>query len=604
MLTELRIQNFAIIDRLDLSFGRGLNVITGETGAGKSILIDAVELLLGGKADPAFIRAGMDKAVIEGTFALASRAQAVIGPVLQREDLLDADHGGGAEITISREVKQSGRSTARVNGVSVNLDVLSEIGGLLVDVHGQSAHLSLLKPTAHLDLLDRYAEVMDVRSGLASVVNRLATVRAEIDRLLQDEAARQRRADRLRHEIDEIDTAELRPGEDEELRAERNRLANSEQLAKLSAEAVTLLYGSDRDDGLPALDAVLQASALIGRLAAIDPDLKDEHSTAIETGDLLDELAASLRRYAEAVEYNPQRLDEVEERLELINTLKRRYGSSIAVILDHANAARAELDGIANSAERIAELREQETVLLRHIGELAERISRARKAAAARLAEGIVHELADLRMAKARFEVRIDQRPDPAGCIVGQQRLAFDVTGIDSVEFMLSANPGEPLRPLAKVASGGEAARIMLALKRVLTLADHTPTLIFDEIDSGVGGTVADSVGALMKQLGRSTQVLAVTHLAQVAACADAHLVVAKSLKGRATVSEVHPVQGESRVAEVARMLGGEKLSGTAHAQAMIDRARQPGAGAPSTPVAWKTWSAISVGVPSSARSP
>lgn len=574
MLTELRIENFAIIDRLDLTFGRGLNVITGETGAGKSILIDAVELLLGGKADPSFIRSGAEKAVIEGTFALYDRAQALIVPVLEREDLLDADTP--TEIVISREVRTTGRSAARVNGISVNLDVLSEIGGLLVDVHGQSAHLSLLKPNAHIDLLDRYADMMDTRSGLASIVQKLTDVRTEIDQLLQDEAALQRRADRLRDEIEEIDGAVLRPGEDEELRAERNRLANSEQLARLSAEAVKMLYGDERDDGTPALDAVLNAAGLLGKLATIDPELKEEHEVAIEIGDLLDELAASLRRYVDTVEYNPDRLDEVEERLEVLNTLKRRYGSSIEVILDHAEAARAELDGIENSEERIGQLREQEHTLLRHIGELAARISRARTTAAGRLAEGIVRELADLRMARARFEVSLIQRDDPDGCVVEDRRLAFDATGIDTVEFMLSANPGEPLRPLAKVASGGESARIMLAMKRVLTQADHTPTLIFDEIDQGIGGRVGSVVGEKLWELTGEHQVMVVTHLAQLAGYADRHFRVEKLLDAGRTRTQIVPLhETDQRTEELAAMLGTVNDSGQQSARELLQSANE-----------------------------
>lgn len=582
MLTELRIQNFAIIDQLELTFGAGLNVITGETGAGKSIIVDAVELLLGGKSDPTFIRAGAEKAVIEGVFDLNERAQALIVPVLQREDLLDGD--SAPEITIGREVRSNGRSSARINGVSVNLDVLSEIGGLLVDVHGQSAHLSLLKPGAHIDLLDRYAEVMDARAALASVVIRLTDVRGEIGQLMQDEAALQRRAQRLRDEIEEIEMAELRPGEDEELRAERNRLANSEQLARLTGEVVQLLYGDERSDGVPALDGVLQASALIGKLVAIDPELKEEHNVAIEIGDLLDELAASMSRYLESVEFNPTRLDEVEERLELINTLKRRFGSSIELILEHVDQARAELDGIENSEERISALQEEEDRLLHHVGELAERISRARRAAAQRLSDGIVRELADLRMQKARFEVGIEQTDDPDGCYVGDRRLAFDATGIDTVEFMMSANPGEPLRPLVKVASGGEAARIMLALKRVLTQADQTPTLIFDEIDQGIGGRVGSVVGEKLWELTGEHQVMVVTHLAQLAGYADRHFRVEKTVENDRTRTQIIPLHEDpQRVEELAAMLGTINESGQQSARELLEaaggfkRSRRPG---------------------------
>lgn len=575
MLEELRVQNFAIIDQLELTFGRGLNVITGETGAGKSILIDAVELLLGGKADASFIRAGADRTVVEGVFSLDERTASLVVPILQREELTDEERVG--EITITREVRANGRSTARINGVTVNLEVLSEIGDLLVDVHGQSAHLSLLKPASHIDLLDRYADLMDAREALGTVVDRLTDVRREIRSLLEDEAALRRRADRLRHEIEEIEAAALEPGEDEVLRAERNRLANSEQLAKLTAEALHLLYGTEGvDEGVPAVDALIQVANLLQKLSNIDPDLKEEYSVAVEVSDLADELATSIRRYMDSVEYNPERLNEVEERLELISQMKKRYGGSIELILEHAEEARRELDSIEHSEERLEALTQQETHLLKHIGELAERISRARAAAAKTLSDGIVTELADLRMQNARFEVQIEQREDPNGCYVGERRLAFDATGIDTVEFLMTANPGEPLRPLAKVASGGEAARIMLALKRVLTQADHTPTLIFDEIDQGIGGRVGSVVGEKLWGLTGEHQVMVVTHLAQLAGYADRHYRVQKRVDGGRTHTEIVPlVDDTQKVEELAAMLGTVNESGFQSARELLSQAAE-----------------------------
>ncbi|MFQ3568205.1 MAG: DNA repair protein RecN [Aggregatilineales bacterium] len=573
MLEELRIQNFAIIESLELTFAPGLNVITGETGAGKSIIIDAVELLLGGKADASFIRAGAERALIEGVFGLDPRARAAIVPILQREELLEDDD---AEVlTITREMRANGRSTARINGVTVNLEMLSEIGAFLVDVHGQSAHLSLLRPSAHIDLLDRYAGLMDARDALGVVVGRLAGVRREIETLRADEAALKRRAELLAREIEEIEAAGLTPGEDDDLRAERNRLANSEQLAKLSAEAVALLYGDEAAvEGLGAVDALMQVAALLGKLAQIDPALAEEHDLAGSVAAQAEELAVSLRRYIDHVEYNPERLNEVEERLEVINALKRRYGPSIALILEHAGKARAELDALEHSEERLEELARQETTLLKHIGELAERISRGRAAAAAQLSEGIIRELADLRMASARFEVSLEQREDPEGCYVGERRLAFDQTGIDRVEFMLSANPGEPLRPLAKVASGGEAARIMLALKRVLTSADHTPTLIFDEIDQGIGGRIGSIVGEKLWALTGEHQVMVVTHLAQLAGYADRHYRVLKGVDGGRTRAQIVALADEAaRVEELAAMLGTPNESGLQSARELLAQA-------------------------------
>jgi DNA repair protein RecN (Recombination protein N) len=571
MLEEIRIKNFAIIDELELSFGKGLNVITGETGAGKSIIIDAVEMLLGGKAEVSWVRAGAEKAIIEGVFGLDLTTQAFVQPILEREELVDE----GDAITVTREIRSNGRSSARVNGVTVNIDVLNEIGAYLVDVHGQSAHLSLLKPSSHIDLLDRFTDLMDARSALGNVVARLGDVRREIKHLLDDEAALQRRAERLRGELEDIEAAALVPGEDEGLKAERVRLSNSEGLAKWTAESLALLNGDDVPDGqLGALDQLIKVSLLLGKLANIDASLKDDHDLAEEAVAQAEELSLALRRYAETVEYNPARLDEVEERLELINKLTRRYGGTVEAVLEYAQRAAAELDAIDNSEERIEELRKQETSMLKHIGELGERISRARAAAAKRLSAGIVTELADLRMAKAQFEVLIEQTDDPDGCYVGERRLAFDETGIDRVEFMMSANPGEPLRPLAKVASGGEAARIMLALKRVLTAADQTPTLIFDEIDQGIGGRVGSIVGEKLWGLTGGHQVLVVTHLAQLAGYADRHYRVIKRVEGGRTHTEITPLSEETqRVEELAAMLGTVNESGYQSARDLLTEA-------------------------------
>ncbi len=575
MLEELRIQNFAIIDRLELNFAPGFNVITGETGAGKSIIIDAVELLLGGKADPTFVRAGSDRAVVEGVFTLSPAVQALVLPVLRREELLEGD--SAAFITLSREVRSNGRSTARVNGVTTSQEVLREIGGLLVDVHGQSEHLSLLNPRTHIDLLDRYADLMEMRTALAALVERVTAVRREIRHLLADEAALQRRAEQLRYEIDEIDAAELQPGEEEDLRAERTRMANSEQLAKLTQEALLLLHGDDSaGDTLAAVDQLMQAAVLLQKLTAIDPRLQADYELADGLSAQAEELARSLRRYADTVEFTPERLDEVEERLELINRLRRRYGGTVEAALAYAERARAELAGIEHSEERLVELRAEEDKLLRHIGELGEKISRVRALFGQKLGERIVAELADLRMERARFEAAITQIPDPEGCYVSGSRLAFDTTGIDRVEFLMSANPGEPLRPLARVASGGETARIMLALKRVLTQADQTPTLIFDEIDQGIGGRVGSVVGEKLWALSAHHQVMVVTHLAQLAGYGDRHYHVRKRVEGDRTSTQVIPLQDEQqRIGELAEMLGAQGESGRLSALSLLAAAQE-----------------------------
>jgi DNA repair protein RecN (Recombination protein N) len=575
MIEEIRIQNFAIIDELELMFAPGLNVITGETGAGKSIIIDAVDLLLGGKADTAFIRAGADKTLVEGVFRLNERMQAALTPALRRAELIDAEETAPNILTLSREVRANGRSTARVNGTTVNLELLSEIGGALVDIHGQSEHLSLMKPSSHLDLLDRFGGLMEMRMALGAVVSKLNDARAEIDRLTSDDAARARRAEMLRYAVEEIDAAQLTPGEDAALRAERDRLANSEQIAELTAEILLILRGDDAADGfVSAVDGLSQTAALLRKLAGIDPALKKHYDLAEALAAQADELAAGIRRYADSVEFNPERLDQLEERLELINALKKRFGGSIEAVLKYAESARAELETLENSEERLEALRAEEDKLLHYIGEMAAKISALRREAAARLSEGVVAELADLRMAKARFEVSIEHVDDPQGCFVGEQRLAFDHTGIDRVEFMMSANPGVPLRPLAKVASGGEAARIMLALKRVLASADHTPTLIFDEIDTGIGGRIGAVVGEKLWQLTREHQVLVVTHLAQLAGYADRHYRVEKLIENQATRTRILPLDGDAaRARELAAMLGTNNDSGFQSAVELLNAA-------------------------------
>lgn len=574
MLEELRIRNFAIIDHLELGFAPGFNVITGETGAGKSIIIDAVELLLGSKADPGLLRAGAEKAVIEGVFVVDGIARELLLPILQRESLIE-DEAAADLLTLARELRSSGRSLARINGITVNQDVLREVGAVLVDIHGQSEHLSLLDSRNHLDLLDRFADLLEVRGALQNLVSRLHGVRQQIRALLEDEAALQRRADLLRREVEEIDAAALRPGEDDELRAERKRLANSEQLATLTVEAVNLLNGDDSASDQTAVDMLMRVAVIMGKLAAIDPEMNDLAEMADGISTQAQELAIELAGYIDEVEYDPQRLNDIEERLELINTLRRRYGVTIELVLEHAEKARQELSNIEHSEERLQELREKETLMLRQIGELGASISKVRHNIGQQLARQVVNELKDLRMERTQFEVSLATVEDAEGCYVGEQRLAFDGNGIDQVEFMMSANPGEPLRPLAKVASGGEAARIMLALKRVLTRADHTPTLIFDEVDQGIGGRVGGVVGEKLWELSNGHQVLVVTHLPQLAGYADRHYHVRKSVEGERTATRVIELTEEAqRIAELSEMLGATGEGSRQSAHEILDEAR------------------------------
>ena len=574
MLEELRIQNFAVIDRLELQFGAGFNVITGETGAGKSILIDAVELLLGAKADPEYVRAGGERCLIEGLIKLDPRTRTSVMAVLQREDLVD--EADPDYLTLMREIRRRGRSTARVNGIPVRSELLNEVGNLLFDIHGQSGHLSLFRPRHHIDLLDRYADLLDIRAGLAALVSKLTQVQADRRALQADKEALRRRADLLRHEVEEIRAAELDSDEEAELLADRHRLANSEQLATLAAEAAQLLNGDERQGGAAAVDALMGVAASLAKLAQIDQNMTEDHELAESLAQGAQELALTLARYANDVEYDPRRLNEIEERLELIKTLKRRHRvDSVSELLAYAERAGAELTSIDDSDERLAELSQQQDRLLRHIGDISSRLSQARAEAGATLSAAVVRELADLRMERAQFDVLLAQAEHPAGCIIGDRRYKFDGKGIDDVEFMLSANPGEPLRPLAKVASGGEAARIMLALKRVLTAADQTPILIFDEVDQGIGGRIGAVVGEKLWSLSAEHQVLCVTHLPQLASYADVHFQAEKDLVAEHAATLVQRLaDDDARISELAAMLGAPGAAGIESAREMLAAAR------------------------------
>lgn len=571
MLQELRITNFAIIDELELSFGPGFLVVTGETGAGKSIIVDAVNLLLGERADSTLVRGGAERATVEGAFIIDPAQHAELAAYLHENELIGDNPN---EILLAREVRASGRSQARVNGIACNLTTYRDVGGMLVDVHGQSEHLSLLRPAEHLSLLDRYADVEAPRKTLAAAVKQLHHLQAEIDELLTDEAALARRVDMLEFQVQEIAAANPDPDEEIELQQERSRLVNSEKIAELATDAHFALAG-ELGDNVGIEDMLAQTALALARLAKLDPTMQEHADLAEELNVQASELARTIQDYREGIEYDPRRLDEVEERLDALSRLKRKYGGTIEAVLEHAAQAQAELDQITSSEERLADLRVQEDVLLREIGEQAAQLSAVRQQASQQLTEAIVKELNDLKMENARFDVRIEQTLDPYGCYVGDERLAFNADGIDQVEFFMAANPGEPLRPLAKVASGGETSRIMLALKRALAYADQTPTLIFDEIDQGIGGRLGTIVGQKLWRLSDNHQVLCVTHLAQLAGFGDDHYRVSKRVQNERTVTRVERLDDQGRVDELAEMLGAETTSARQSAYDILMLARR-----------------------------
>jgi DNA repair protein RecN (Recombination protein N) len=573
MLTELHIQNFAIIDKLDLRFDSGLIILTGETGAGKSIILDAVVMLIGGKADSTFVRTDADTAFVEAVFHLTDgfAEREAVHDILNREELMDDPN----YVTLMREVRKEGRSVARINGRTVNVGLLKELGALLIDIHGQAEHLSLLDPRAHLGLLDRFAEVGQPLSDYRQTYHTLLNLRRELTDLRKAQSDSDRRIEMLTYQAEEIESARLKAGEDEELRKERDRLANAESLAQNAQEALAVL-----DEGSPetpaATDLIGQAAQALGALAKIDAAQSELANQADLLLDTISDVVHTLRDYLEEIEFNPKRLDQVEERLDLIHSLVRKYGGSIPAVIAYGADARKQLETITGAAERINELEMQEAKLLEKLAKQGGALSAKRKSAGLEMGKGIEAELDDLKMASARFGVDFQTKPDPNGIPRADgSRIAFDQNGFDRVEFLIAPNPGEGLKPLAKIASGGETSRLMLGLKNVLARADEVPSLIFDEIDQGIGGRVGMVVGQKLWNLSRSHQVFCVTHLPQLAVFGDQHYQVQKLVKEGRTLTRVEKLDGEQRLLELSQMLGevGEGTLRSAHD--LLQSARQ-----------------------------
>ena len=550
MLAELRIQNFAIIQDLTLTFTNGLVVLTGETGAGKSIILDALNAVLGGRVDVNDIRRDSEKAVIEAVFELDAPSAAAVRALLEPEGLWEENE----PLTLSREIRSGGRSVARVNGRSVSLSLQSELGALLADIHGQSEHLSLLKVRHHLELLDRFAHHEDALSEYARLYRHWLADRAELEELLKLQQYAKDRTDMLKYQIQEIETARLKTNEEADLRQERTLLANAETLHSLSQQALSAL-----DEGgeiPPVTDLLGQAQHALDELARIDPQMSAMSERADQALNTISEIAYELRGYLENIEFNPTRLDQIEERLNTLNFLKRKYGGSLESIKAYLQNAKDELAKVENVEEQIIEVEFKISRIKEELGAVAGALSRERRGTAKQLENGIETQLKNLQMKNARFQVNFALTPDTDGLELDGQRVAFDATGADKVEFLIETNPGEGLKPLVKIASGGETSRLMLALKHVLAEADQIPTLVFDEIDQGIGGRVGVIVGQMLWQLGRKHQVMCVTHLPQLAAYGDQHLRVSKHEADGRTLTHVLALDANGREQELAGMIG------------------------------------------------
>ncbi len=574
MLVELRVDNFAIIDHLELPFAAGLITFTGETGAGKSIILDALDAVIGGRVDAGMIRSGVDRANVEAVFRISGVVRDPVQVILARESLLE-DGESEHELVLGREIRRNGRSVARVNGRSVSVSLLAELGEYLVDLHGQSEHLSLLRVRQHLSLLDSYAKVDDLLAKYRQTYHSLQVTRRELAALRALESESARRADNLNYQIKEIEAARLRPDEEESSRLERNRLANAEGLASLAQEAVQLLDEGDAESSAVTdlFGQIVHGLRSLTRLDAAQSAMLEQAETLFEG---VADLTRDLRHYLETIEFNPKRLEQLEERLSLIGALKRKYGKTLGEVIAFAEDARKQLDEITHASERIAALETEEARALEQLGKEGIALSEKRHLAAKKLAKAVEAELQHLHMVEARFDVRFEERLDPQGAPVeGGKRVAFDANGIEQVEFLVAPNPGEGFKPLVKVASGGETSRLMLAIKNVLAGADHIPTLIFDEIDQGIGGRVGTVVGRKLWHLARTHQVLCVTHLPQLAAFGEQHLHVQKAVDAGRTLTQVQLLEGERRILELAQMMG-EVSDGTRQsARELLDLAKQ-----------------------------
>ena len=564
MLTELRIRNFAIIESLAIPFARGFNVLSGETGAGKSIIVGALGLLLGERASADLIRTGTDRATVEGVFEVGGREE--IARVLDERGI-DVEE---RTVVLRREIAAGGRTRAWVNGTTVTAGVLAEIGRLLVNLHGQHEAQSLLDADSQRRILDAFGGATPQAERVREAAGALAAVREEKRTLAARRAEAERRADYLRHVVKEIDAAHLVEGEDERLEDEARRLEHAGELRALSTNAAGLLDGGE--------DAVLQQLASLHRCLAslerIDPSLARLQELYDSGFYALEELSRALVEYERGVDLDPERLDEVRRRRDLIFRLCKKYGPTLGEVIDTGRRSRDELDLVDSAGIDLKALEEREQAARERLGREAATLSELRRAAAARLATAVEAVLPDLGMADGRVLIALLPRDEPG------------TTGAEDVEFRVALNVGHEARPLARAASGGELSRVMLALKTILARLDGVPTLVFDEVDAGIGGRVGLMVGETMRRVAAHHQVFAISHLPQLAARAHHHVLVAKGAKGGVTTADVRVLAGDDRVHEVARMLGGDPESekSRAHARELLEAAGTDGAAAAAGP--------------------
>lgn len=538
MLTNLKIENVAVIEKAQAQFSAGLNVLTGETGAGKSILIDSINAILGNRTSRELVRTGAAKASIWATFT--GLPQGV------RQQLEQAGYEVGDELLLYREISAEGKSNCRVNGMPATAAMLRDLSAGLINIHGQHDSQSLTNPAKHLALLDAYAQNTAEYAAYRQVYKQLIGVKRQADALQMDEAEKQRRMDLLRFQLDEIDSAALHPGEEEQLTARKQVVSHAQTILEQVSAAHGSLAGGDDFGG--AADLLGAASGALESAALLDTSLKEQSETLAELYYTARDLAVELADRLESYGFDPAELDALEERLDVIYRLKQKYGASAEEVLAYADKVRAELESIERADETLAALNEQKRALYEQARAAAQALTETRLAAFKAMERQLVEACTFLNMPGVRFTLQ-----HSCGPLAG--------AGQDTIEFYISANPGETPKPLAKIASGGELSRIMLALKSALANKDAIPTVIYDEIDTGVSGLAAGRIGQMLKQTAGDRQVICITHTAQIAAQADSQLLIQKNVQADRTYTEICPLDAEGRVQELARIISGDQIT-------------------------------------------
>lgn len=562
MLHELRIKNFVLIEDLSLSFKKGLNILTGETGAGKSILIDALSGILGERMTTDLIRSGFEKATLEGYFDISGIAQ--LREILE-DSGIDYDDD---TLILKRELYSSGKGRCFANAQQIPVSKLKEISEYLVDIHGQNEHHTITKTAKHRELLDSFAGLHDQVASVKAIHATLQQLQDKLQSFEIDEREKARRIEFSSFAINEIEAAELKIGEEEELKNESNLLANSEKLFK----EINISSNHVNGEG-GVLQKLKMVEQSLSRVSAYDPEISSVFDSIKEALYTLEDAGAFLRDYENSIDFSPERINQVEERLSLIATLKKKYGDTIEDILAYAEKSRQELDAISSSDEELEKMKQEYKTAVKEAKQLALDLSEQRKAAAARLEKLVMRELADLGMSGTVFKVSIKQEENSDGIIeTNNSTYMLYPHGLDVIEFLLSANKGEDLKQLRKVASGGEMSRIMLALKNAILSSDIVESLVFDEVDAGISGQTAEIVGRKLKSLAKDSQVLVITHLPQIAAMSDNHFLVQKGMAGDRITSVVKELTHKEKVKEVARMLAGQEITELSlqHAEEMI----------------------------------